>query len=380
MADAKKDANYNPSLIAVSNVDSDSVVRLEADPITKRLLVASTGGSGASEVDDSAFTAGTDSGTPAMGFFSTDTVDSGDVGVLAMDASRRLFVSLEVDNVGLATSANQLADGHNVTVDNASGASAVNIQDGGNSITVDSGATFTVQEDGAALTALELIDDTVATLGTTLYSEATTKGLIIGAVRNDTLATLAGTDNEIAPLQVNASGAVYVVLSAGTAEIGKLAAGTAEIGNVKNSGTFAVQSTLQTGSNAIGKLAANSGVDIGDVDVTSLPVDGNHFSATVTSADATTATSVKAKTADKKIHVTSLVISVGSTAIEVQLQSDNGTPQVVMEEMFFAANGGLTLTACDPKLPLFIVNTNEDLDVITSAAGDVTIHVSGYVV
>jgi len=32
---------------------------------------------------------------------------------------------------------NQLADGHNVTVDNASGGSAVNIQDGGNTITVD---------------------------------------------------------------------------------------------------------------------------------------------------------------------------------------------------------------------------------------------------
>lgn len=39
---------------------------------------------------------------------------------------------------------------------------------------------------------------------------------------------------------------------------------------VDNGGTFAVQSTLQTGSNTIGKLAANSGVDIGDVDVTSL--------------------------------------------------------------------------------------------------------------
>lgn len=38
---------------------------------------------------------------------------------------------------GAATAANQLPDGHNVTVDNASGASAVNIQDGGNSITVD---------------------------------------------------------------------------------------------------------------------------------------------------------------------------------------------------------------------------------------------------
>lgn len=46
-------------------------------------------------------------------------------------------VTATVDTSALATSAKQLADGHNVTVDNASGASAVNIQDGGNTITVD---------------------------------------------------------------------------------------------------------------------------------------------------------------------------------------------------------------------------------------------------
>lgn len=41
---------------------------------------------------------------------------------------------------------------------------------------------------------------------------------------------------------------------------------------VTNAGTFATQATLQTGSAAIGKLAANSGVDIGDVDVTSFAI------------------------------------------------------------------------------------------------------------
>jgi len=38
---------------------------------------------------------------------------------------------------GAATSALQLPDGHNVTVDNAAGAAAVNVQDGGNVLTVD---------------------------------------------------------------------------------------------------------------------------------------------------------------------------------------------------------------------------------------------------
>ena len=66
-------------------------------------------------------------------------------------------------------------------------------------------------------------------------------------------------------------------MQAGTAEVGKLAAGVAEIGNVKNSGTFAVQSTLQTGANAIGKLAANSGIDIGDVDILSIAAGDNNI-------------------------------------------------------------------------------------------------------
>lgn len=78
-----------------------------------------------------------------------------------------------------------------------------------------------------------------------------------------------GVDNT--QTKVTSTVGLPVKLLAGTAEFGKLAAGIAEIGNVKNAGTFAVQSTLQTGSNAIGKLAANSGVDIGDVDVTSVP-------------------------------------------------------------------------------------------------------------
>lgn len=46
---------------------------------------------------------------------------------------------------------------------------------------------------------------------------------------------------------------------------------------VTNAGTFAVQNTaaLPAGTNAIGKLAANSGVDIGDVDVTSIAAGTN---------------------------------------------------------------------------------------------------------
>ena len=91
-------------------------------------------------------------------------------------------------------------------------------------------------------------------------------------------ANLSATDNAVLDSidgKITACNTGAVVLAAGVAEIGKLAAGVAEIGNVKNSGTFATQATLQTGANAIGKLAANSGVDIGDVDVTSISAGAN---------------------------------------------------------------------------------------------------------
>lgn len=51
------------------------------------------GSGGTASTDDGAFTAGAGQGTPAMGFFSADLVDAGDVGVLAMDAQRRLFIT-----------------------------------------------------------------------------------------------------------------------------------------------------------------------------------------------------------------------------------------------------------------------------------------------
>jgi hypothetical protein len=52
--------------------------------------------------------------------------------------------------------------------------------------------------------------DVLATLGTTTYSEGVTKGTVIGAVRNDDVASLANTDNEISPLQVDELGALWV--------------------------------------------------------------------------------------------------------------------------------------------------------------------------
>ena len=56
-------------------------------------VVAGGGSGGTSATDDAAFTAGTGSGTPMMGFVTTDSVDSGDVGVLGMTVDRSLYIA-----------------------------------------------------------------------------------------------------------------------------------------------------------------------------------------------------------------------------------------------------------------------------------------------
>lgn len=107
------------------------------------------------------------------------------------------------------------------------------------STAVTNAGTFAVQVDGSALTALQLIDDAVATLGTTTYTEATTKGLTIGAVRRDADTTLVDTTNEVGPLQMDANGRLKVEAFSGETLPVSLASVPSHA--VTNAGTFAVQ-------------------------------------------------------------------------------------------------------------------------------------------
>jgi len=130
----------------------------------------------------------------------------------------------------------------------------------------------TIKVDTEAIeTAVELIDDTVAVLGTATYSEATTKGSVVGVVRNDTLAPLAGTDNEIAPLQVNKSGALYTVEETG--QLGSIFENTTTVYDTKQ--IVAIQfledtkfTTLTTDSTIFpGTASGDNGIQIDNNDV-----------------------------------------------------------------------------------------------------------------
>jgi hypothetical protein len=158
---------------------------------------------------------------------------------------------------------------------NGSAQMDVNIAASNATITVASHAvtnagTFATQVDGAALTSLQLIDDVIATLGTTTYTETTTKGAIISAVRRDADTTLVDTTNEIGPLQMDANGRLKVEAFSGealpvtltsTTVTGSVAVtqsgtwdevGINDSGNsitVDNGGTFAVQAAEADGAN-----------------------------------------------------------------------------------------------------------------------------------
>lgn len=293
------------------------------------------------------------------------TIASDSTGVLSVDDNGS---SLTVDGTVAATQSGTW----NVT--NVSG-----------TVSLPTGAS-TLAEQQTQTTALQLIDDTIKTLGTDTYTEATTKGSVIGAVRRDADTTLVDTTNEVAPLQVDANGRLKVEAFSGEAlpvtltsttvtgtvavtqsgtwdEVGINDSGnsitvdgtvavtgvatettlgslltssqliddtvftddtsTHATGTTKGLGIMAaaaptdtavnandigmvgmtanralytsVQDALPAGTNAIGKLAANTGVDIGDVDITSIAAgDNNIGNVDIVSGTITTVSTVTA--------------------------------------------------------------------------------------
>ena len=187
--------------------------------------------------------AGTNLNTSALALAATQT-DKSQFTKITDGTDTALVTAAGEQNV-IAT-AQPGVDIGDVTINNAAGVSAVNIQDGGNSITVDgavtTSGTVTEANSAAILTSTQLLDDTVATLGTTTYTETTTKGNIVGVVRRDADTTLVNTDNEVAPLQVNAGGQLKTAVIASALPTG--------------AATSALQTTQDTSINTLLKPAS----------------------------------------------------------------------------------------------------------------------------
>lgn len=207
--------------------------------------------------------------------------------VIAEEAYQRVKLTTGAD--GTATDVSEAAP---VPVSDAGG--KLSVDDGGGTISVDdNGATLSVDDGGGSLT----VDGTVAVsgtvpvssadLGTTTDAESESGNGTVIALLKRLRKLLEGTGKIIVtkiegelPEGTKALGKVKVSTIEGEPKVkvsalegepavkvgGELPTGTKSIGKVK-----ALEEALPAGANAIGKLAANSGVDIGDVDVTSLP-------------------------------------------------------------------------------------------------------------
>lgn len=181
-----------------------------------------------------------------------------------LDADGQLQVDVVASGLptGASTSANQTTIiGH---LDGVEGLLTTIDADTGSILTSVDGLETS---NSAIQTAVELLDDTVATLGTTTYTEAATKGLTIGAVRRDADTTLVNTTNEIGPLQMDANGRLKVEAFSGETLPVSLASVPSHA--VTNAGTFAVQDATAQASLSVmddWDNAASDGASIsGDV-------------------------------------------------------------------------------------------------------------------
>jgi len=190
----------------------------------------------------------------------------GDYEFLQMSAGR-LWTSAIVTSIPAITATDldirNLTSTDVVTVTGGAGQTAdVKITLDSEAVTVNAHAvtnagTFVVQENGAALTALQLIDDAV--YAEDVASQAADKGIAVLAIRDDTLDARSTTEGDYEPFHTNANGALWTV------DVNSSAIATS-LGNLDNSvdGNY-----LNVNMNIAGTdVSANAGI----LDATTLRV------------------------------------------------------------------------------------------------------------
>ncbi len=133
--------------------------------------------------------------------------------------------------------------------------------------------------------------------------------------------------------------------------------------------------TLETGQLTLGKLAANSGVDIGDVDVTSVSYTAETLLFVRIDSDLSGGTPVEliAATASVRIYVVELYLSVDAQC-ELEF-GEAGSPISTAGPMYFAQRGYLHLPNT-PGYRLRTVAVNEGLDI--DEVDGVSVKIRGY--
>jgi hypothetical protein len=138
------------------------------------------------------------------------------------------------------------------------------VTDSGGSLTVDNGGTFVVQENGAALTSLQLLDNLV--LAEDAAHVSGDAGIQSLAVRNDSDTSLAGTTGDYTPLQVDANGYLKVNIKAGAGSGGTASTDDAAFTAGSGSGTpmmgFVTSDPVDSGDVGVIGMLANRQVKV----------------------------------------------------------------------------------------------------------------------
>jgi len=174
--------------ISVLTPAGDSAMDDTNDALRVNVVASSASGGGTSMVDDAAFTPGTTEITPIGAMFddvAPDSVNEGDGGVVRMSANRNLYSTIR-DAAGNERGANVNASNELlVALSSVPSHPVTNAGTFAVQAACTNAGTFAVQVDGAALTALQLIDDTVFA-DDAAFTPTTSKVLAIGMMADET--------------------------------------------------------------------------------------------------------------------------------------------------------------------------------------------------
>lgn len=238
-------------ILLISNVEDGVIIYNFADPAKGGTIASDAGGDILTLEHDTTSMSDTDA---LQIFYDDGSLPSSDDLLSDVDTDLQNILSVLPPSRGAQTGADSLsiviASSHNVPVVN--GGSSLSVDDGGGSLTVD--GTVTINAIPAGTNNIGDVDIASIAAGDNN----------IGNVDVVTLPSIPAGNNNIGDVDV----ASLPALVAGTAIIGKVGIDQTTPGTTNG---VQINAALPAGTNAIGKLAANSGVDIGDVDVTSLP-------------------------------------------------------------------------------------------------------------
>jgi len=348
------------------------------------------GAGGTSTADDADFTAGSTSGTIAQGVYeSTPTsVTDGDVGAIGITQSREVKVSIEADNVGIGGGTQYTEDaaaaanpkGNAQIVVRADSLAAVTDTDGDNVALrgTNKGELYVKQTDAITETnSAAILADTAnmdtnlgtiagAVSGTEMQVDVVTSALPTGAATAANQTTIIG--------HVDGIEGLLTTIDADTGAI-KTAVETIDNAISGTEMQVDVVAALPAGTNAIGKLAANSGVDIGDITLNNTwqkDSSSDWKYADINDASSGDNTIVAAQGAGNKIAVWAiLIVSDGTTDVRWE---DGAGGTAFTGQVPLQAREGYSITA-GGVTPLFVGTANTLLNLELTAA----VNVHGFV-